>query len=89
MGKFHVYFKPSKDNLGDYYYTKHFVAKHHQLMQPTYLFATTRSGLAASVLQGCAETPVSGSKLGFNSFDSGSHKVTRLLSPMTAHGTLG
>jgi hypothetical protein len=54
-------------------------------MQPTYLFTTKRAGLAANILWGCAETPVSGSELGFNSIDSGSHMATRSLSPMTVH----
>jgi hypothetical protein len=57
--QFHVYYGPSQDNLADYF-TKHFVAKHHQLIRPTYLFMTTRAVLASSILWGCVETPVSG-----------------------------
>jgi hypothetical protein len=32
------------------YFTKHFVAKHHQLIRPTYLFMTTRAVLASNIL---------------------------------------
>ena len=36
QGHFHVYWKPGKTNLADYF-TKHHTATHHKLMRPIYL----------------------------------------------------
>ena len=39
QGYFHIYWKPSTKNYGDYF-TKHFAHTHHRKIRPTYLINT-------------------------------------------------
>ena len=56
QGQFLVYWKPGKDNNGDYF-TKHHPTSHHQAMRPVYLhqgnFVTLMYTNAKSSMQGC------------------------------------
>jgi hypothetical protein len=47
-----VYWRPGKDNLGDYH-TKHHPAEHHQYMRPILLHQAN----SLNVLRGCAKLP--------------------------------
>jgi hypothetical protein len=50
--QFDVYWRPGKDNLGDYH-TKHHPAQHHQDMRPILLHQAN----SLNVLRGCAKLP--------------------------------
>jgi hypothetical protein len=50
--QFDVYWRPGKDNLGDYH-TKHHSAQHHQDMQPIMLHQANNLHL----LRGCVKLP--------------------------------
>jgi hypothetical protein len=50
--QFNVYWRPGKDNLGDYH-TKHHPAQHHQDMRPILLHQAN----SLNVLRGCAKLP--------------------------------
>ena len=60
IGNFNVTWHPGQENLADYF-TKHFHAKHHQLVRPYYLHmhnspSTLPRALAPSTLKGCVGT---------------------------------
>jgi hypothetical protein len=50
--QFDVYWRPGKENLGDYH-TKHHPAQHHQYMRPILLHQAN----SLTVLRGCAKLP--------------------------------
>jgi hypothetical protein len=50
--KIDVYWRPGKDNLGDYH-TKHHSAQHHKDMRPIILYQTN----SLNVLLGCVKLP--------------------------------
>ena len=60
LGNFHVTWHPGQETLADYF-TKHFDAKHHQMVRPYYLHmhnspAYLPRALAPSTLKGCVGT---------------------------------
>ena len=60
LGNFNVTWHPGQENLADYF-TKHFDARHHQLVRPCYLHMTNSPttlprAMAPSTLKGCVGT---------------------------------
>ena len=60
LGNFNVTWHPGQENLADYF-TKHFDARHHQLVRPYYLHMTNSPttlprAMAPSTLKGCVGT---------------------------------
>jgi hypothetical protein len=60
QGHFNIFWAPGTDNRADYF-TKHFSARHHQLMRPIYIHTEKHStdtkaiDNALLVLQGCVK----------------------------------
>jgi len=58
QGQFRIYWKPGKDNEGDYF-TKHHLASHHREMRPIYLHehALLLTDCQCNSLKGCVDLP--------------------------------